>query len=452
MPPPSVLTVEESPARPADDGRSSSRLVANNAVLFVGAGAASALNYLFHPVLGRILSVQQFGEVQALNSILVQLLISFAVLQIIVVNVVGNLRRSGDSAAFVQAIEKVIMAAGVMIALAVAVSSSLIRHALQLESVTPVLLIAPAFGLGAIRSVRTGLLQAQQRFGSVSAVEITAGGSRLVLAGSLAAFGFGTAGATLGLVASMPLAILTATHLGRQALRYRDTAERSAEPKPDDTTEPTEPTEHGVVAQLRPHARFAIRAAWTALLVGMFVNGDNLVAKLVFDPETAGEYAGVSIISRIVFFVTASVAAVLLTSVKTETDPRENLRSYAQSAAILAVPATAAVVLFTLAPDLIVRLLVGDAYTEYSEVLPSLALAMLGFALVNLIVSFHLAVRDPGIGPVVTLALASMIAIVLAEHGTPNELARSVMIGSGVAFTLCLGWTVRWNVRALRPD
>jgi O-antigen/teichoic acid export membrane protein len=47
----------------------SSDFLRQNAILFVGSLAVSVLNYAYYPVLGRLLKVEEFGEVQVLISL-----------------------------------------------------------------------------------------------------------------------------------------------------------------------------------------------------------------------------------------------------------------------------------------------------------------------------------------------------------------------------------------------
>ena len=58
----------------------------NNAIFFIGSMAVAVLNYLYHPILGRMMSVEDFGEVQSLISLFIQLSIFMGVFNIITVN------------------------------------------------------------------------------------------------------------------------------------------------------------------------------------------------------------------------------------------------------------------------------------------------------------------------------------------------------------------------------
>ena len=69
---------------------STSAFLRHNAIFFVGAVAVGALNYLYYPILGRMLNIESFGEVQTLVSLFVQLQIFLTVMSQVTVNVVAN--------------------------------------------------------------------------------------------------------------------------------------------------------------------------------------------------------------------------------------------------------------------------------------------------------------------------------------------------------------------------
>ena len=69
----------------------------HNAVFFLGNMAVNVLNYLFYPILGRMLAPSYFGEVQVLFSILSHVTIFFNVFGLVVVNSVANQKDRKDA-------------------------------------------------------------------------------------------------------------------------------------------------------------------------------------------------------------------------------------------------------------------------------------------------------------------------------------------------------------------
>ena len=70
----------------------SSDFLRHNLVFFVGSFAVSVINYLYYPVLGRLLPTTQFGEVQTLVTLFLQANIFLGVITNVAVNIVANER------------------------------------------------------------------------------------------------------------------------------------------------------------------------------------------------------------------------------------------------------------------------------------------------------------------------------------------------------------------------
>ena len=62
-----------------------SRFLRHNSVFFISAVAVGALNYLYYPIMGRLLNTAQFGEVQTLISLFLQIAIFLSVLGLVTI-------------------------------------------------------------------------------------------------------------------------------------------------------------------------------------------------------------------------------------------------------------------------------------------------------------------------------------------------------------------------------
>ena len=68
----------------------SSDFLRNNAIFFAGSVLVGALNYLYYPLIGRLVSPATFGEIQTLVSLFLQFTIFLNVLGMITVNIMAN--------------------------------------------------------------------------------------------------------------------------------------------------------------------------------------------------------------------------------------------------------------------------------------------------------------------------------------------------------------------------
>jgi len=173
-----------------------------------------------------------------------------------------------------------------------------------------------------------------------------------------------------------------------------------------------------------------------SLVITTLFSLDILVVKHYFSAEIAGAYAGISTIARIIFFLTASVAAVLLSSVKLEAAAATNRRLLYKSCLLQGVLGGSVLLVFAVLPHQVIQLLIGSRYLVYANLLPGLSLAIFLFAAMNLIFAYDLALRRWSVA-VVALVGAVCTWIALAyHHATPAAVIQSLLIGAGALIAL----------------
>jgi hypothetical protein len=62
----------------------------NNVIFFIGSLLVAFLNYLYYPIMGRIMSVEEFGEVQTIFSLVFLSGVILTVFRMIVLNITTN--------------------------------------------------------------------------------------------------------------------------------------------------------------------------------------------------------------------------------------------------------------------------------------------------------------------------------------------------------------------------
>lgn len=414
----------------------SNRLIKDNSVMFAGTMAAAGLNYLFYPVLGRFLSPAQFGEVQVLATLVVQSALVFGLARIAIMSEVANAADDAASRKLLHFSERLLLQLALVMTVIALVTVPFVADLFKYESMVPLYLLVPTLALNALRSTRNGYARAKRRFGIAAVTDISASFIKLVLATFLAAIGLGTIGATVGLLgayiaSAMVMVIITARwglHFNLRGIWTFD-ALRSLFKKDG-------VTKKGAIT-------LSISAA--AIMVTLLSSIDTIFSKASLEPEQAGLYAGISVISNIIFFATGSIAGVLLTSVKLAQPRAGNIRTYRYSALLMGGIAAGVAVVFCFFPGFIVHLLLGVRYITASHLLPTLTIAMLAMAGTNLIISYHIAMRDKYILLLAIVTGSIICGSLIMWHATAGQLARSFMGSNLIAFTLCLGWTLFWH-------
>lgn len=340
------------------------------AIVFIGIAVANAGNYLFQLIAARWLGPGKYGDLAALIAVAALITLPLGGIQAAVAREVATLdaaKRHALGVARVRYALGLTLTAGVIVATALILSSELIRHALDIESLSAVVmtlaLVAPAF----LMPLLLGWLQGLQRFGLLSATLTVGPLVRIALLVALLAAGKGVAGAAgATLVASaaalaIPLATLH-SDIGTSGPRKAGSFNWTK----------------GV--------RRSLPVIVGLLAVTALSTIDVVVANIALDEQDAGIYGSASLISRVILYLSAAVVTVLLPKVS-ERSALQRDTTAILSASLLATTTLSvlATVFYTLFSDTIVSLTVGGEYADAAPLLWVFALAMSGYALLNVL-------------------------------------------------------------------
>lgn len=403
-----------------------SQLARHNAVFFAGAMAVGALNYAYYPVLARLVTPDTFGEIQTLASLFLQSGVLLAALSMVIVGITTSGKDDGTRNKLIFELEKfAVIACGVLCTVVVIFSRQL-QELLRFEQAAPFAVLGLALVASVPLYVRGAFLRGRQRFGLVSAGNIAAAGGKLLLSAALVIAGLGTLGAVGGIFAAQLAAcVLVGWWAYRHGLRH--TENRKALRLPD-------------TKMLAPELRYSGVVLVASLAITLQYSIDVILVKYYFDPTTAGLYAGMAAVARIPFFLTASVAQVLMSKVRPQAGHAQNRRVLKQSILILlglCVPTLAA---FAFLPDLITRILIGNAYGAMANLLPMLAASVFIVAVLNLLVAYYLSLRRYGIAVLTAVGALFTYLFIFLHHGSPAAVVESLLLGSAVTLAAVGVW------------
>ena len=399
-----------------------STFLRHNLIFFVGSVGVGVLNYLYYPILGRLMEPAAFGEVQALVSLFLQLTIFLNVLGMVTVNVVVNYRDQRQANRVVFELEKLAVLTGLGLLAGTIIFGSVLRDALQFESVVPFTALALALVVSVPLTFRSAYIRARKQFGVASIAQLLGSASKIVLSVALVAVGLSTVGAILGIVAAQIAALIYASLAAAKAGFH----------KPPDAAYKRRLD----VASILPELRYGCAVLGGSLTITMLMSVDILMVKHYFDPHTAGLYAGVATVARIIFFFTASVALVLMSEVKLANSLAKNRALLYKSLVLVGGIGGAALTLCVLAPRFIIGVLMGNEYNQYASLLPLLACAMFIISVLNLLFAYYLALRRVMVTIIGIIGFVVTLGALFVTHDSLRTVVGSVLIGSIV--TMCL--------------
>lgn len=396
----------------------------NNFTLFVGSLLVAFLNYLYYPVLGRLMPVEQFGEVQVLLSFLTQLSVVLTAFGLLTTNVVVNEDKQKANE-IVTALSRAALYVSIGLLVVISIAAVPLQHALKFSSWVPFVLVGVAFIIGATLTFQGGYLRAKKDFLATSIQGIVGSIAKIVFSGVLVLVGFQSAGALGGFVVAQALTLLYTTY----QVKKRGFEKKSSSAHKVDWS------------LIRPHVPYVLFAFIVTLVMTLFYSIDAILVKYLFSPEIAGQYAGISTMARVVLFLTGSFGVVLMSSVKVHETVRKNASQLFKALIITVVMGGVAAIIFALFPSFVTHLLFGSRYDALSYLLPYLSFSMLFVSLCILLSNYHVALRQYWVLLYIGIGVAVAAVLFGLNHATVEAVVVSIFYGTVSMFIALGAWT-----------
>jgi O-antigen/teichoic acid export membrane protein len=287
--------------------------------------------------------------------------------------------------------------------------------------------IPPTGVLWMLLSLQRGALQGLRQYRPVGLSIVGEAAGRLICGLLLVALGLGVTGALLG----TPVAfVLVALWLERELVRVVGPVQRVSEP-------------------LRT-LRSLVGDGWVPI-IGLFLlaslqNVDVILAKHQLGGDAAGSYAAAAVAAKAVVWVAIGVGLHLLPEATRRAaaglDPRPVLL---RALGILALVAAPALLIFAVAPELLLRLAFGPGFTDAADALLLLGAAMTLLAVAYLTVQYMVALGETRFLWVLGVVAVAEPFLLTAGHAGIVDFATIVFGVQCVAASsiLALGLTAR---------
>jgi O-antigen/teichoic acid export membrane protein len=405
----------------------SSTFLKHNAIFFFGAVAAGALNFLFYPILARMLPTGSFGEVQALCSLFAQINIFLGVLGLLTVNIVANAVETQRDQIILE-LEKLALLVGLALVVATVLAGTSLEHFFHFSSMWPFTWLTLAVLVSIPLMFRNSYLRGREAFGHTSAVGILAAGADLLFAVAAVLFHRGTTGVMIALATAQFLTFLYSSRLARR--KGFSGSWHDALFKP--------PNMHIIM----PELRYAVVVLVSSLTITGLYSIDTVVVKHWFDARTAGLYAGIATVARITFFITASIAQVLSPAIRMNQSPKHNQQVLMKSLGLLIGIGGSALLVFSLVPRFIVTLLMGQRFLPYVALLSRLSLVVFIVSVINLFMLYHLALRRYSVMLIALCGAVSTMLLFAMNHRSLFAIVDDLLY-SCILLSVLLGvWSV----------
>jgi O-antigen/teichoic acid export membrane protein len=403
-----------------------SPFIRHNAVFFAGSLGVAALNYLYYPILGRLMEPAEFGEVQAALSLFLQSAIFLSILTYVTVYVTVNAADAQERSRGLMALEQVALVVG-GIALGVSLLlAGVLRDFFNFSSAWPFVALIAALFVSIPLNMRMAYLRGSKQYLRSSVTDGIGSAVKLILSPVLVVIGFSSFGAVLGLTLSQLVSLSFAIWWAHQAGMTGLAIKRS---RMD-------------FSILRPQLRYAMAVFLASGSTMVLMSVDILAVKHYFSPEQAGLYAGMVTVARIIFFLTTPFTAVMLTMISFRAPAKKNRLWLKGTLALTLGIGVPAVLMIGLGARLFIQLLVGAKYLAYAGLMPRLCLVMLLLGIANLLVMYHVALRRFWFAIIAVAVTIFTLILVGLRHNAIAQVINDVLIGSSVLVAVVVGATL----------
>lgn len=376
-------------------------LIKGSFFAFVGGMIANFLTYLFQLLMGRLLSPSDYGVLISLRSLMVYVGLFAAALQTALIKKISELagqKKWDEVARSFWITLKFLALVALVVVLFVSILALPLGEFLRVSDIGLIFVTAIVAGIGYLVIVPTGFLSGLWRFKSLAAV-VTANAGMLLLSSVVAVeVGYGL----VGVMWAHLLALIVAFSLGIFLLR-----ENVRRPK-------MFLSRNNFIVEI---TKFTGPALLITVSLMAFYNTDILLVKHFFSAKQAGIYSGASIIGRIIFFGTSIITGVMfpIVSGKEASGGRYKLVFWSALGMVL-IGSFGVGGVYLLFPAQVVSFLFGEAYAEAVQLLPSFAVFMGLYSVLNLFSSFFLAVKKFLIAPILAIGALSQAGAIWFWH------------------------------------
>lgn len=255
--------------------------------------SASALNFLYYPILARFLNLSQFGDVQIGVAFIMQAAALFASLNLVALFISAGGKNTDN---ITTRLERILIVPSIVAASILSILAIPLSNLLQLHDPSLLYLLAVIFILNIPASTWIGTLQGEGKFIKSGWISLVAAAVKIVASVAFVAFGFGAHGAIIGILLGT-LVIIPLSYIA-QNLKTLSIRETFKLPSREDFS-------------VLSKNRMVTYMLFALFLIAILNTFDVLFAKINLSPENAGVFAQLSILAKIPYFFFVPVSIIL---------------------------------------------------------------------------------------------------------------------------------------------
>lgn len=374
-------------------------------IVTAGTMVGAFLSYLLQFVLGRKLSVADYGSFNGLLSLASIVGVPAAVLGISLTKVVSELFAKEDKNRIKRLYIKLAIFAlvlGFLLFLVFFILRFNIASSLKINSTISIVFFAMLSGLGFITVLQPAFLQGLQKFGGYALYQIIMCFIRFLIPTVLVFLGLGLGGVFGGLAAASALSFgVTLFLLG---LNYKVTEKSS------------------LSESYKKIVLFSIPALIVTFCLTFLNNIDIIMVKKFFSMTEAGYYAGAVTLGKMFLFGAGSVTVIMFPKVAAlYAKGQEYLKEFGRLVLILLMIVLAGIACYCIFPGLLTHVFFGKAFENSIRYLPLFSLFVALYVFISFLVMFFLAINKKNVSILLLPSVVLQYILLNLYHGSIFE-------------------------------
>jgi O-antigen/teichoic acid export membrane protein len=357
--------------------------IRNSLILFIGTFVVNILGYLFHVVVGRLVSPHEYGEIESLLAILSIILVPALAITTIATKYAARMKRDNNimgTEILSLYLNKKILFFGTILFLVALGTTPWVQRFLKIESSLPVIFLWVIMFFSFLNAVSIGILTGWQKFNSVNKVNIAITTLKLVTAVLFIFTGFVVSGVIGGLTLAIIIGWVISHFFIRKFFHKQQTL-----------------TTQSIENELFPFSslkQYVIPAFLGTLSIAILGNVDMVFARHHLSGADSGVYGALTIVAKTIFFVTGVLTTVLfaMSSEKGDIKQDGSRKIFYLASSLTALVVAVAIFIFWLFPESIMKVFFGQIYVESSHFLIWFALAAGLYAFSSLFLHYLLSI------------------------------------------------------------
>lgn len=380
-------------------------------VLIAASIVGNILNFLYNAYLGRRLTLEQFGVIGLITSLLYLAQIAFVSISSTISHksavIFGKYGKAPVE--FWYAMRQKIMIIALFF-FGLWLGSVPILAALLRVEVTVPLLFAPILVFGPVMAVDTGFLSGMHQFTFLAMVVLTEGATKLGMAVAAIEFGVGDLA-----YAAIPISILAGSIIAFTRVRHLSKIPQTAVSNGDQK-----------FPQQFFRSMLVLRAS-----AATFLGFDYLIVRAFVTPTEAGQYALLSLVGKMIFFLGSLFSQFIVPVVSKKIgEGQEGKKQFRRLLGLTMIASGSGVFLFGVFGSISVPMLFGDNAASIVHLLPTYALTYGLYTVAQAIVSYHQVRGEYAFSGMSLLAAVGLVTAISLQHGSLAQIVNVIFIAS----------------------